>query len=145
MRRIFCRRFGGSISPGNLALSRKSDRGIAESVKAVANGQAGFGTALGMGARKSCRGDFNRQAGRRSARRTCTGQLRCPWRMSSPLQLIQRQPQVRPSPTLSRTAYKEGTGARMPAAPPWVGFRMRRVAGVQPPNGGNGKLRECPG
>ncbi|MDH4567341.1 hypothetical protein E8E95_11690 [Pseudomonas sp. BN414] len=44
MRRIFCRRFEGSISPGNSTLSRKSDRGIAESVKPVANGQAGFGT-----------------------------------------------------------------------------------------------------
>ncbi|NWL75925.1 hypothetical protein DM872_03570 [Pseudomonas taiwanensis] len=49
MRRIFCRRFEGSISLGNSALSRKSDRGIAESVKPVANGQAGFGTAVFTG------------------------------------------------------------------------------------------------
>ncbi|MDH4563626.1 hypothetical protein E8F06_21715 [Pseudomonas sp. BN411] len=49
MRRIFCRRFEGSISLGNSALSRKSDRGIAESVKPVANGQVGFGTAVFAG------------------------------------------------------------------------------------------------
>ncbi|MDH4607411.1 hypothetical protein E8F12_02410 [Pseudomonas sp. BN102] len=101
MRRIFCRRFGGSISPGNLALSRKSDRGIAESVKAVANGQAGFGTAVSSGGARPCRGEFNRQADRRTALLTCTGgQLRRPWRMNSPLQAIRRQPQVRPSPAL---------------------------------------------
>ncbi|PZE15079.1 hypothetical protein DMX10_02445 [Pseudomonas sp. 57B-090624] len=34
MRRIFCRRFEPSISPGLSALSRKSDGGIAESVNA---------------------------------------------------------------------------------------------------------------
>ncbi|HIQ44398.1 MAG TPA: hypothetical protein EYH47_16790 [Pseudomonas oleovorans] len=42
LRRIDCRRFGGSISPGLWALSRKNDWGIAENVKPVADRHAGF-------------------------------------------------------------------------------------------------------
>ncbi|MDH4869684.1 hypothetical protein E8E91_02490 [Pseudomonas sp. BN515] len=61
MRRIFCRRFEGSISLGNSALSRKSDRGIAESVKPVANGQAGFGTAHLVGLALACGSEFIRE------------------------------------------------------------------------------------
>ncbi|AYF88967.1 hypothetical protein D6Z43_18135 [Pseudomonas sp. DY-1] len=69
MRRIFCRRFEGSISLGNPALSRKSDRGIAESVKPVANGQAGFGWGVSKALAPACVSEFIRD---------CTSKA-CPW------------------------------------------------------------------
>ncbi|RJG12392.1 hypothetical protein D3879_03610 [Pseudomonas cavernicola] len=50
MRRIFCRRFGASISLGDSPLSRKNDRGIVESVKPTTFGLPGvppsYGAAL---------------------------------------------------------------------------------------------------